>query len=178
MSTNPYQAPAADLDDVADRSDTAQLTAELVRRDHIQHEASLKAVGLLFWLSGAMAGAAGFLQAGQPLWMAVLLLLAAGYIITGTGLRKLRSNARLPATLLATLGLLGFPVGTVVNAYILYLLHSHRGQRIFAEDYAQIIALTPHIKYKTSKIVWFFVGLLVLLVLFVAAAAVIPMLSQ
>jgi hypothetical protein len=55
------------------------------------------------------------------------------------------------------------PIGTLINAYILYLVFSRKGRTILSEDYQQVIAATPHIKYKTSIIVWIFLGLLVAL---------------
>ena len=50
MSTNtfnPYAAPAAPVADVG-----ANAEAEAIRRAHISHEASVKAVGLLYYLGG------------------------------------------------------------------------------------------------------------------------------
>ena len=32
-------------------------------------------------------------------------------------------------TLLSVIGLIGIPLGTLINAYILYLLHSEKGKR-------------------------------------------------
>ena len=73
------------------------------------------------------------------------------------------------------LGLLSFPVGTIINGYILYLLFSKKGERVFSADYQAIVDATPHIKYKTSIIVWIF---LVLLLLMIGAAVIVPMLNK
>ena len=63
--------------------------------------------------------------------------------------------------ILAAIGLIGFPVGTLISAYILYLLGCQKGVQVFSDEYAEVIAATPHIKYRSSKLV---IGLVVLLV--------------
>jgi hypothetical protein len=62
---------------------------------------------------------------------------------------------------LSCFGLLGFPIGTLISAYFLYLLSSQKGVYIFSPEYARVIAATPHIKYKTSIIGWILLGILV-----------------
>jgi hypothetical protein len=74
---------------------------------------------------------------------------------------------------LAAIGLLGVPFGTLINGYILYLLLSHKGQRIFAADYPEIVAATPHIKYRTSAAVWVLLGLVALLIVGLLMAALL-----
>jgi hypothetical protein len=63
------------------------------------------------------------------------------------------------------IGLLGFPVGTLIAGYLLYLLWSEKGNVVFSPRYQRVMQATPHIKYKTSIIVWIFLGLLGLVVL-------------
>jgi hypothetical protein len=70
---------------------------------------------------------------------------------------------------LSALGLLGFPIGTLVNAYILYLYLSKKGRTIFAPEYKDVIAATPHVKYRTSIVVWVFLALVVGLVVLAVA---------
>jgi hypothetical protein len=67
---------------------------------------------------------------------------------------------------LSGLGLLGFPIGTAINAYILYLFLSKKGRTIFAPEYQAVIAATPEVKYRTSILVWIFLALLVALLAF------------
>ena len=88
----------------------------------------------------------------------------------GFGLRKLKRKVRYAAVGLAALGLIGFPVGTVISVYILYLLLSRKGEMVFSAQYADVVKATPHIKYRTSVIVWIvivsFLALLLAAVLF------------
>ncbi len=94
---------------------------------------------------------------------------------TGIGLRRLKPWARVPTGLFSGLGLLGFPIGTLINAYVLYLVFSKKGKTVFAEEYQAIIAATPDMKYRTSIIVWVFLGILIaFLLLIVTVAATSP----
>jgi hypothetical protein len=89
-----------------------------------------------------------------PVIGVVFIGLAALQIWVGIGLRNLKPWARIASGVLAGIGLLGFPIGTLINGYILYLLFSKKGAMLFSPDYQRVIAETPHIKYKTSIIVW------------------------
>jgi hypothetical protein len=71
-------------------------------------------------------------------------------------------SARVAAIVFAGIGLLGFPIGTLINGYILYLLLSQKGRRIFQPDYAHIVAATPEVKYRTSIVVWIILGIFLL----------------
>jgi hypothetical protein len=103
----------------------------------------------------------------------VYLVLGALSIFVGRGIRALRPWARTTAIVLSCIGLLGFPVGTVIHGYILYLLLSQKGKRIFEPDYPEIVAATPDIKYRTSVVVWIVLGLLLLLTVGVIASLAI-----
>jgi hypothetical protein len=52
----------------------------------------------------------------------VYLLFAVGYAVLGWDMRTLRCWARIPQIALSAIGLLAFPVGTVINGYIIYRL--------------------------------------------------------
>lgn len=140
MSTNtfnPYAAPAAPVDDVA-----ANAEAEAIRRAHISHEASIKAVGFLYYLGGVgvtLVAAASLLGAKDASVMVTLLLITLGVaqFFAGWALRALRPWGRILGCVLSGLGLLGFP-----------------------------IAATPEVKYRTSILVWIFLALLVALLAF------------
>ena len=67
----------------------------------------------------------------------------------------LATRAFLPVTL-------GYLVMGLIVGYILYLLLSPKGSVVFSPAYKEIIAQTPHIKYRTSLI------LKIVLVLFVS----------
>jgi len=72
-------------------------------------------------------------------------------------------------------GLLGFPIGTLISVYILYLLFSQKGADVCSPQYQAVIAATPHIRYRTSKIV---IGLLVLVAVLVAIGVAAAILTR
>lgn len=97
------------------------------------------------------------------------------YVRVGTWLRVLDRRARTPATILAAIGLLAFPLGTLINGYILYLLQSKKGTMVFSQEYKQVIEATPEIKYKTSILIWVLLGIVLLGLL---AAMLIPLVKH
>lgn len=178
---NPYAPPVAEVRDV----NVATSADETIRQEHIKHEASIRSIGTLYYIGGLFAGIAGivFIAAGIfaesnvatfGLGVIYVVLGVLSYAL-GNGVRRFRSWARTTAIVFACIGLLGFPLGTLINGYILYLLLSAKGKRIFAPDYPDIVAATPHIKYRTSVVVWVVLGLLI--AAFVAAIAV-PMMVR
>ena len=184
---NPYAPPKAAVEDVVAFSGEA----EEIRREHIQREAAIRSIGILYYIGGvalcvvalaALAGSnAGLVGMGvkgkAPLgFMGVFLLaFAVGALFVGRGLRKLRPWARIASIVMSILGLLNPPTGTLVNIYILYLLFSEKGRRIFESDYPEIVAATPDVKARTSIVVWVFVGLLVVALL---AAVLVPVFTH
>jgi hypothetical protein len=145
-----------------------------IRNIHLKHEAAVRSIGLLYFLGGTvmiLAGVMGLFSGETSTTLAGVLLLVLGFVQfwVGRGLRRLQSWARIPTGVLSGLGLLGFPIGTLINAYILYLVFSQKGATVFSPRYQQVIAATPHIKYRTSIVIWILLGLVILLV----AAAVI-----
>jgi hypothetical protein len=171
--TNPYAAPAARVEDFS-----ANPEAEAIRKAHISHEASIKAVGLLYYLGSigmTITAVVTLFAADETAELglgAFLLAVGIGYLVAGWGARALRPWGRIVGCILAAIGLLGFPVGTLINGYILYLFLSKKGRTIFSPEYLDVIAATPHVKYRTSIIVWIFLGLVVLLI---AAAIIVPL---
>jgi hypothetical protein len=188
---NPYAPPKARVADVSG----ANPEMENVRREHIKHEVSVRSRGLLYYLVSVVFGLAAFgeitrvIERKELASLAFVFYLAAfGLLIfLGRGVRKLRPWARIAATVLTGIVTLlntapfismGFSaaapamIGMLLNAYILYLLLSQKGRRVFAQDYQGIIAATPHIKSRTSIVVWIALGLLLLLVVLAIALAV------
>jgi len=173
MEFNPYAAP---------KSEVLQSTpqAELERMQHIHTEATIKSVGILYYL-GAFAlillGVTGLtgrdLEEGVPpqLMGAIFITLGAGQGVIGYGLRRLQRWARIPTVIFSCIGLLGFPIGTLINAYILVKVLGKQGQFVLTPEYQQIIAATPHVKRKTSIVVW--VLLIVLLIILIGIIAAI-----
>jgi hypothetical protein len=167
---NPYAAPQADL------TQPVPLNVEATRRHLLKHEASVKSIGILYTLGGiglVLSGVSLFAVAvPEPLIAVVLLALGILQLWLAVGLRKLKKIVRIPTMILAGIGLIGFPIGTLISAYILYLLGSQKGVQVFSDEYAEVIAATPHIKYRSSKLVIVLVVLLVALVVFGVVAAV------
>lgn len=154
MELNPYQPPEAPILPAADTD------AEAVRKKHLNHEANVKSVGLLYWLSAIILLINGVFElknrqtgqiGGDSLAVAVVMIVAGAVLIpAGQALRSLNPIARIPVIIFSGLGLLGFPIGTLINAFILWLIFSQKGRTVFSADYKQVIAATPHIKYKSS----------------------------
>jgi len=172
---SPYAAPASNVEDVS-----ANPEAEAIRREHISREASIRSVGILYYLGGgALTLAAGFVlfapRGDAGVFMLFGIPLGVGQVVVGWGLRALRRWAQITSCVISGLGLLAFPVGTLINGYILYLLLSKKGRTVFTSEYKDVIAATPHVKYRTSIIVWIFLALLVGLLLL---AVLLPMFAK
>lgn len=153
---NPYRVPASVVADVGASAD-----AEAVRQAHISTEASIRSMGLLYYFAcaGCVFMAAVMLSdaaSGMPIGMgmaAFVLALVAVFGAMGHGLRSLRPWVRIPAIVLSVVGLLGFPFGTLLNGYFLYLLLCAKGQHVFMPEYAAIIPLTPHVRNRSPLVV-------------------------
>jgi hypothetical protein len=171
-AANPYAPPTARVDDNV----AANSEAEAIRRAHINHEASIKSVGILYYLGSVITLVAGvaslFGARADPMMAAIFMVVGVGGMFAGWGVRSLRRWGQVVGCILSVLGLAGFPIGTIINAYILYLFLSKKGRTIFSPEYQDVIAATPHVKYKTSILVWIFLALVIALVL---AAFLIPM---
>lgn len=190
--TNPYAAPLTDSR-TDQRPDTPE---EAIRREHLSHEASIRAMGLLFLLGAVLLTL--YVVAGGFMGVLALIAIAQGQanadlvgigilvgifvlviLITilqwwvGLGLRRLDHRVRTPAIALSALGLLGFPVGTLINGYFLYLLLSKKGKYILTPQYQAIRAATPHIRYRTSIVVWIFLILLIVVLAVGFTAAIL-----
>ncbi len=170
-AANPYAAPSAEL---TEKGSLAE--AEALRREHIRHEASVRGLGLLYYLTAVLMlfGMVGVLAASTEtgvdnaagLFVGGLLMAGFGVAwgLIGYGLRRLRSWARVPTAVLSIFGLFAFPLGTLLNAYFLYLVLSTKGRTVFSAEYAEARKLTPHVKYR-SIFAWIALLLIILLVL-------------
>lgn len=167
MDPNPYLAPATSpipppLSGSADN--------EAIRREHINHEASIKTLGALYLLGGLFMIPGGLFMIFEPTKHAgsamggLLLVLGLFQLTLGLGVRKFRPWSRWAATILSTLGLLAFPVGTLINALVLGYLLSKKGATVFSPGYPSVIAATPHVKPKTSIAVWIVLGVFILII--------------
>jgi hypothetical protein len=151
---------------------TIDPTAEAIRREHLRREASIHALGVLYYVIGAIilagmvfalgtGGTAG-LEVRPGYWGAIdVTVYVAAVVVTfvvGHSLHRLRSWARVAAIVICSLGLLRIPVGTLVLPYFLYVLLSAKGKRVFAPDYGAILAATPHLSYPRLVVVWTVLG--------------------
>lgn len=178
-SDNPFASPLEQAQPVSGY----ETEEESVRRQYLNHEASIRSVGLLFIIFGILGcvGAAFYLLpaiaiffVAEPLEALAVVAIVCAFAIpigalsafqlwTGVKLRQLKPVARIPAIVLSAIGLLAIPIGTLISAYFLWLVASDKGGYVLSEQYADIRRATPHIKYKTSLIVWILLGLVLLL---------------
>jgi hypothetical protein len=185
VSDNPYASPTADVSPYQDVAPGSLGEAERVRRYYLTHEASVQSIGSLYYLSAVMLsvmllamifGKAGGLFDPQTLVICVGMIGLS--VVFGRGLRTLRPWVRIPVGIFAGIGLLGFPLGTLISAYILYLLFSRKGAMVFSPGYQEIIRQTPHIRYRTSKLAMgcllLFLGLVVLAIVAAVLGPAMP----
>lgn len=167
---NPYRPPAADV-----LRRPAEDDAERTRRELLKHETSVRSIGALYYISFGVLllgtlGLTAVIATGEtePFLIGLTVfygLLAALSYYLARGLRRLDPKVRGPVSLLSGIGLLAFPLGTLVNGYILYLLHSAKGKRVMTDSYREIVRRTPYIKYRTP--VWLIIVALAFAVLLV-----------
>ena len=156
---------------------TSRDEVEGLRASHLRHEASIKTIGALLWFGGIVflivAGVSFFVPdmvnsgTGESQALDVILgtlVIALLHFWLGSSLRRLDHSARYVTALLCVIGLLAIPIGTIINAYFLYLLFSAKGQMIFSDTYKEVILQTPNMKHRTSKILWIFLILSVILI--------------
>lgn len=171
---SPYAPPQSTVEDAPQFAGT---DAELLRSAHIRHEVQLKSVGALYYLSGGLLTIGSFpilitsvvslfgrarVESGALVLLGLFYLaLGAALVGLGYGYRRLRSWVRIPGGILSAIGLLAFPVGTLINGWILYLMFGSKGQVVLAQDYREIIDATPHIVYQRSVGDWIAIGILI-----------------
>jgi hypothetical protein len=191
---NPYAAPATEIGSEPTGLDADLAEVEAIRRAHLGHEASIQSVGSLHYLGAILGvlSLAGGLAWGDPALrssvgrtiMVVFYLFAIALnFALGYGLRSLKPWARWTETALLSIQMvtlivgvmgalalgipplmLGYLVMGLIVGYILYLLLSPKGSVVFSPAYKEIIARTPHIKYRTSLILKIVLALFVSLI--------------
>jgi hypothetical protein len=156
---SPYAPPRALVVDHAPVSDDEVVQ---LREAHIRHETRLKAVGSLYYVGGALVVLSGLAMIpayfdagadfGPMIGVFTLFYVGAGALslTLGYGFRRLMPWVRIPGALLSGIGLLAIPIGTIVNAWILYLMFCEKGRTVLASDYAAIIAATPEVRYQRT----------------------------
>lgn len=172
MSDNPYAAPKTEAENLI-----VTTTEEDIRQEHFSTESSIKSIGVLYYLSSfgcLLFSLLTLLNAfsGEPIAIALSVIFAALtflFVWVGRGLRSFKPSAKIVATVFSVIGLLGIPLGTIINIYFLCLYWGKKGRMIFTPEYQDVIAATPHLKYRTSKAAW--IVLLVFVLLVVGAIA-------
>jgi len=160
MSTemNPHASTTAFVDDVRRSSER-----ETTRREHLKHEAAVRSIGTMYYAGSVLWSLFGvyFLLVAVrgtefTAWPLAVVSLVFGLasVVVAWGLRGLQRWAASAAAVLSALSLPVVPFGTVIGAYVLVLLRSAKGRRIFARDYASIVAATPHLEPGGSRVVW------------------------
>jgi hypothetical protein len=186
MESNPYAPPQVTILS-APRSEIEE--AEAIRQEHIKVEATVKSVGTLYYLGAflvlGLSVALPILVTPEddraetigPIALTAFFLTGIAHLVLAYGLRRLRSWARWPTVVLSFIGLLGFPLGTLISALILANLLGKKAAMVFSPEYKDIIAATPHVKYKTSIIVKVFLVLLLLALIGIIAAVSLSQLN-
>ncbi|MCA9247887.1 MAG: hypothetical protein KDA42_12245 [Planctomycetales bacterium] len=175
---NPFAAPQTELEPFVGDYAAAD-DAEAMRRKYLKHEASVKSIGYFYYLGALLVVIAlsdvvfAMSVNGNARPVLGVLVLAAGAFsfLGGRWLRRLDRRARPVVGVLSGIGLFSIPFGTIINGYILWLVFSEKGSIVFSDAYHEVIAKTPHIKYRSSAVM---IVLLVVL-LIVLAVAVLPM---
>jgi hypothetical protein len=195
MSDNPYAPSGSSYGDASLDANFDLSQAELIRKSHLSHEANIQSFGCLYTLGGIMGilgaifyiGLGIFIMAGggnpqagvNPMAAGIitaligLVVLAIGVaqLFAGRSMQTLNPSGKILAIIISAIGLLGFPCGTIISAYLLYLLLSAKGEMVFSSAYKEVMQATPHIRYRTSIIVWIFLFLLIGVILLGVVAA-------
>lgn len=158
---------------------------EAIRKAHIKAENTAKTAGALYYIGAVVfmvASLASLLDVfGAREGQALVALVSAMFVLAlglGVGflahsLRTLKSWVRIPAIILSCVGLLGFPIGTLIHGLILSAIAGKKGRMIFSPEYKDIIAATPHIRQNTSMGVKVLLGLLLVLLLIIVGGLIL-----
>jgi len=184
LEPNPYASPLT-TDVEAPTSATPSTDKELIRRKYLNHEFSVRSLGLLYYFMGGVMVLAPIMalvlktvaRMGLAEAISGVCYLALGLLVLaiGWGLRGLRPWTRVPVGILSGIGLMLFPSGAlisayvlylVINAYILYLVFSPRGATVFSPEYREIIRQTPHVTYQLSRLTVILLGIFLTLMVF------------
>ena len=102
----------------------------------------------------------------------VFLAIAVAQLFAGRSMQTLNPSGKILAIVVAAIGMLQFPCGTLISGYLLYLLVSAKGRTVFSSAYKEVMQATPHIRYRTSIIVWIFLFILIGVLLLGVLAAI------
>lgn len=147
--------------------------AEQIRNEYLQHEGSVRAIAYIYFLTASILTLGTFgvfspnTSLNGPIAIAFLGL-AVILTVAGLGLRKLKPWARIVSFVVSGFGLFACIVGTLINAYILYVLLSKKSEIVFSPSYQRAIEATPQLKAPWPIFFWIFILLVIgMLALFV-----------
>ena len=150
-SENPYASPHTDGLPILISCGEGQ-DAESVRLQYLRHEVTVKSIGTLFLVAAVYSIVAITIDEGRSrLDIALLAALAVVGLVLGLGLRRLDLRSRVPSAVLCGFGLLFVPVGTLANAYLIYLLLCDKGRVVFSAEYRAVIESTPQMRTRASR---------------------------
>jgi hypothetical protein len=167
VSSNPFEEPRADLE----VRSPASADAESIRQQYLRTETNLKSIATVYIVFGSMGTLVLLVLVLAAIWTLVtpnslllgimewLIVMSLGAVypvglLAGLALRRFRRWGRYTAVALACLGLLGFPIGTIVSVLFLYLLLNQKANFVFSDEYQAIIRQTPHLESRTSWVAW------------------------
>lgn len=157
--------------------------AESIRRQCIQHEATIREMGALYIIgscasflsvAGILLGAILGGRDGEVDFAGQIMLFVLGGVMAivagfqlwfAIKLRAFEPWTRPVATVFSVLGLLGIPLGTLISIFQLIALQSTEANQIFSPEYKEIIRRTPHIKPRPSILLWILLAILGLMLL-------------
>ncbi|MEM7477989.1 MAG: DUF1922 domain-containing protein [Planctomycetota bacterium] len=176
---------------------------ETLRSKYIHHEAAVRGIGALFYFSGGYAiftaviltlvvtmgilvdiraeemgdtPEARFWNSNGPyVVIGIATVMGIFFTILAASLQALQLWAKIVATIICVLGMIGVPIfGTALYAYCLYLLYCPEGNFIFTKPYLEARKKTPHMQPGIST---FFQVLLTIFVLLIIASFVWNMIA-
>lgn len=173
-SMNPYAVSVTASNYSAPPSQGLSGDAVSVRNFHLAHESAIKGFGLLyaigagfyilFAIAASIFSVFAFVAMDKDGGVAigvVTLIYAAVYFAVGalvalvsSGLYKLSDVGKIGGAIFSVLSLCGFPIGTFLGGYMLYLLFSEKGNFVFSQRYRSIVKQTPQIRCRIPVFVW------------------------
>ncbi len=162
---NPFASPQTSNEDYV--PELAILDdAERIRRQFLSRENNIRTLGGITILGCVLllVLAIGIISSAIELPLGVLeLVIISGVCLglsvvhgwVGYGLMKLNPKVRLPAIALCIPWMFYFGIATIISIMSLIALTGEKGKYVFSMQYKEIIAITPDVKLKMSKVVTF-----------------------
>lgn len=140
------------------------------------HERNVRALSLWFWMLGigsAVAAVSALTKVDRGLangaslgFLQIVLLLiipwSALFLVGAWHLPRFTKTGQVLGAVGSALGMVSFPLGTLIGVFALWVLLGKRGQAVFTQEYRAAIAATPQLKYGLSIGTKVALGLLVL----------------